>query len=255
MKRPSAMYNGMIFPLHNFVIKGAIWYQGENEANWDLVEEYKTTFPLLIETWRECWNQGNFPFILTQLAAFKFANPNPSDTNWARLREAQFSTLNRVENSGMAVAIDLGLSNDIHPPYKNEVGKRLAAQALKLAYGKTEIAQGPIFKGMKISGDKVTLEFKNVGAGLSAKEMVTDFYGKPQKLSSDKLQGFSLAGSDQKFHWATAKIIGEKVELFCPEVPNPVAVRYAWADYPICNLFNKDGFAAVPFRTDDWKKE
>ncbi len=254
VKRPAAMYNGMIYPLHNFAIKGAIWYQGENEANSDLVEEYKTTFPLLIKTWRDRWDQGDFPFILTQLAAFKYANPNPSDTNWSRLREVQAKTLDCVENTGMALAIDLGLSNDIHPPFKNELGKRLAAQALKMAYGKTEVAQGPTFNAMKIDENKVILAFENVGAGLIAKTMETDKYGKPHQLSADKLSGFAVAGSNRKFYWATAKIVGDKIEVSAPEVSEPVAVRYAWADYPLCNLYNKDGFAAAPFRSDNWEK-
>lgn len=255
IKRPAAMYNAMLHPLQNFAVKGAIWYQGENEGSRGLSEEYKTTFKLLIDTWRKEWRQGDFPFLFVQLAAYRKVVDSPSDSDWSRQRESQLITMKTVDNTGMAVAIDGGLTQNIHPPYKNLVGKRLAAQALHVAYDKKGASQGPLFKSMKIKDGRAVLKFENIGSGLTAKTMVLDAYGKtPFKLSADKLQGFAVAGEDRVFHWADAVVDGEKVVVRSAEVANPVAVRYAWADYPLCNLYNQEGYAAVPFRTDTWAK-
>jgi len=252
-KRPAAYYNGMIFPLHNFSIKGAIWYQGENEGNAGNAEEYKTTFPLMIETWRKRWKQGEFPFVFVQLAAFRDPRDEPSDPQWARLREAQLFTLQTVANTGMAVAIDGGLTKNIHPPYKELVGKRLAAEALRLAYGNKGITQGPLYKSFKTKGNKAILQFENAGSGLISKDLLLDAYGaEPITLSSQTLSGFTVAGEDRIFHPANAMIDGKTVVVESGQVSKPVAVRYAWAEFPLCNLYNKEGFAASPFRTDDW---
>jgi sialate O-acetylesterase len=256
-KRPAAYFNGMLHPLQEFAIKGAIWYQGENEANRQLGEEYKTTFPLMIESWRDAWGQGDFPFIFVQLAAFRTVEEVPHDAPWARLRDAQNHTLVSTSNTGMAVAIDAGLTTNIHPPYKELVGKRLAAQALSVAYGKEGITSGPLYSSVKFGKGKASLEFDQSGKGLVAKTLTLDPYGEsPYKLSSKKLEGFTIAGIDKVFVKAEARVTGkDTVEVFSPEVNKPVAVRYAWAAFPLCNLYNKDGFAASPFRTDDWPVE
>ncbi|MBK1879815.1 sialate O-acetylesterase [Pelagicoccus mobilis] len=253
IKRPAGFYNAMLYPLHNFTIKGAIWYQGENEGNNNLSKEYQTTFKLMIDTWRERWDQGNFPFVFVQLAGHKKVSPEPSDPSWAYLRESQLLTSQNVPNTAMAVAIDGGLTNNIHPPYKALVGKRLAKQALSLAYKKKGLSQGPTYKSHKIKKGNVIVDFKNIGSGLQAKEITLDPYGpNPYPLSSDKLEGFTIAGEDQVFHWAEAKIKGSFVIVSAEAVPNPVAVRYAWANFPLCNLYNEEDFPASPFRTDDW---
>ncbi len=252
-KRPAALYNGMISPLHNLAIKGAIWYQGENEGNGGRSEEYKTTFPLIIETWRQRWSQGNFPFIFVQLAAFRKPQETPSDPQWARLRDAQLYTLKTVPATGMAVAIDGGLVKNIHPPYKELVGKRLAAEALRVAYGSEKISQGPLYKSMKVNGNQTLIRFDNVGSGLEARDRLLDAYGEsPIRLSGKTLKGFTIAGEDRVFHPAKATIQDKLVVVESKHVKQPVAVRYAWAEFPLCNLYNKEGFAAPPFRTDDW---
>lgn len=253
-KRPAAYFNAMLHPLQDFAIKGAIWYQGENEANRQLGEEYKTTFRLMIESWREAWGQGNFPFIFVQLAAFRKVEDAPGDDPWARLRDAQSYTLQTVPNTGMAVAIDAGLTTNIHPPYKKLVGKRLAAQAMSVAYGKKGISSGPAYSSMKLKNGKVYLKFDYSGKGLEAKAVTLDPYGdSPYKLSATALEGFTIAGKDKVFYKAQARVTAkDTVEVYAPEVKDPVAVRYAWAAFPLCNLYNKDGFAASPFRTDDW---
>lgn len=253
-KRPAAYYNGMLHPLQEFAIKGAIWYQGENDGNRGLGEEYKTLFPLMIENWRDEWGQGDFPFIFVQLAAFRKVEEQPGDDPWTRLREAQLYTWQNVPNTGMAVAIDAGLTTNIHPPYKELVGKRLAAQALEVAYGKKGIASGPVYRSSNFKNGKAYLKFDYSGKGLVAKNVTLDPYGEsPYKLSADKLEGFTIAGADQVFHNAKARVTGKgTVEVYSSKVKEPVAVRYAWACFPLCNLYNKEGFAATPFRTDDW---
>jgi sialate O-acetylesterase len=253
-KRPAAYFNGMLHPLQEFAIKGAIWYQGENEGNRELGEEYRTTFRLMIESWRKAWGQGDFPFIFVQLAGHKKVEEVPHDAPWARLRDSQTRTWRNVPNTGMAVAIDAGLTTNIHPPYKDLVGKRLAAQALEVAYGKKGVASGPLFSKAKFRKGKAYLNFKYAGKGLVAKDVTLDAYGDaPFELSSDELKGFAICGEDQVFYKATARITGkDTVEVSAPEVKEPVAVRYAWASFPLCNLYNKEGFAAVPFRTDNW---
>lgn len=253
VKRPAAMYNGMVHPLHKLAVKGAIWYQGENEANYHFTHEYQTTFPLLIDTWRERWGQGNFPFVFVQLAGFRRVADQPTDTDWARQRESQLMTLDAVKNTRMVVAIDGGVTQNIHPPYKDLIGQRLTAQVLSLAYGCDRESQGPMFTSMKVNAGQLVLSFDHLGSGLMVKEMVMDAYGPtPYALRADELKGFAVAGADQVFHWADAIVEGNTVVVHSAAVTHPVAVRYAWADFPLCNLYNKEGFAAVPFRTDDW---
>lgn len=236
---PTLLYNAMIAPLIPVGIKGAIWYQGESNAN--RAEEYQKSFPLLINDWRKRWNQGDFPFYFVQLASFKAQNGNSvQGSTWAELREAQTKTL-QLLHTGMAVTTDIGNVEDIHPRNKQDVGKRLAALALNRDYDKPVIDQGPTFKALTIAGNRAMLSFINIGTGLLAK----DKYG--------YLRGFEIAGADQKFYYAKAWIENNTVIVFHEKVLAPVAVRYGWADDASDNnLYNQEGFPAPPFRTDNW---
>jgi sialate O-acetylesterase len=232
---PTTLYNAMIHPLTPFAIRGAIWYQGENNAGKGY--EYRSLFPALIQGWRKAWDEGDFPFYFVQLANFMAVKPEPSESGWAELREAQFLTL-KLNNTGMAVIIDIGDAGDIHPKNKQDVGKRLAQWALAKTYGQKKVVfSGPLYKSMKVKGDKIQIEFDCVGGGLVAK--------------GDNLTGFAIAGTDRKFVWAQAKIEGDRVIVWSDKVGKPVAVRYAWADNPVCNLYNKADLPACPFRTDE----
>jgi len=235
--KPLGLYNGMIVPLLNYRIKGVIWYQGE--ANTRNPFEYRQLFPAMINNWREKWNQGDFPFLYVQLANFMPASPQPSESNWAELREAQLKTLS-VPNTGMAIAVDIGEWNDIHPLNKEDVGRRLALAAQKVAYGDNQVVySGPIYQSMKIKGNKIIISFTNVGSGLIAK-------------GGGELKHFAIADADKKFVWAKAKIQGNKVVVWNDAISNPVAVRYAWANNPEgANLYNKEGLPTSPFRTDE----
>lgn len=237
-RRGGCYYNGMIYPLAPYGIAGVIWYQGE--SNRQRPELYARLLPVMIASWRKLWEQGDFPFLFVQLPNYMERQDTPTDSNWARLREAQLKSLS-VPKTGMAVTIDIGEADDIHPRNKQDVGRRLALAALKVAYGRDVVYSGPIFDSMTVSGDKAILSFRNVGAGLAVK--------------GDKLSGFAIAGADRKFVWAQATIRGDKVIVSSPAVPQPVAVRYGWADNPDCNLYNREGLPASPFRTDDWPGE
>ena len=238
---PTLLFNAMINPLIPYAIKGAIWYQGENNAS--RAYQYRKAFPLMINDWRQHWNQGDFPFYFVQLASFNASNGNSNNGSaWAELREAQSLTLS-LPHTGMAVTTDIGTSDDIHPKNKQDVGKRLAAIALYDAYGKKIVYSGPIYQSMKVDESKIVLSFSNTGNGLLAK----DKYG--------YIKGFEIAGADQKFYYAKAFIQGRGVVVMADSVPHPVAVRYAWADDAgEANLYNEEGFPAGPFRTDNWKE-
>ena len=235
--KPIGLYNAMIAPLLNYKIKGVIWYQGESNAG--RPGEYFNLFSTMINDWRSKWGEGNFPFLFVQLPNFMEAKPQPSESNWALLREAQLKTLS-LPNTGMAVTIDIGEWNDIHPLDKKDVGKRLFLAAEKVAYGDNAVVySGPIYKSMKIEGKKIILSFDNVNGGLISKD-------------GDNLNSFAIAGADKKFVWANAKIENNKVVVWNDEVENPMAVRYAWADNPEgANLYNKNGLPASPFRTNE----
>ena len=233
---PTLLSNAMIEPLIPFSFRGVIWYQGESNAG--AAYKYRSLFPMLIKDWRKRWGLGDFPFLFVQLANYMERKDQPGDDSWAELREAQLMTL-KVPNTGMAVTIDIGDAKDIHPKNKQEVGRRLALNALKIAYGKDIVFSGPIYKSMKINGNKIELTFDHIADGL--------------KMSNGKvLKGFSIAGVDKQFKWAKAKINDDKVEVWHPDIDNPVAVRYAWASNPECNLVNSADLPASPFRTDDW---
>ncbi len=233
--RPTVLYNAMLSPLMPFAVRGAIWYQGESNAG--RAEQYRILFPTLINCWRTAWGLGDFPFLFVQLANFRPATEEPVESDWAELREAQLMTLS-LPNTGMAVAIDIGDANDIHPKNKQEVGRRLALNALAKVYGRDIVYSGPIYKAMSFEGDKIRLSFDHTGSGLEAR--------------GGRLTGFTIAGDDKKFVKAQAVIDGNTVLVWSPQLPSPVAVRYAWADNPVCNLYNKEGLPASPFRTDDW---
>ncbi|HWA34185.1 MAG TPA: sialate O-acetylesterase, partial [Cyclobacteriaceae bacterium] len=235
--KATGLYNGMIVPLQNYTIKGALWYQGE--ANVSRSEQHRALFPALINNWRQQWNQGDFPFLFVQLPNFNESQPEPSDGNWARFRETQTASLS-VPHTGMAVTIDIGEWNDIHPVNKKDVGYRLALVAEKVAYNDSKIVySGPMYQSMKVKGNKITIAFTNVGGGLVAR-------GGP-------LKQFAIAGEDKKFVWANAEITKNTIVVWSDKVPNPIAVRYAWADNPEgANLYNKEGLPASPFRTDNY---
>ena len=236
---PSLLFNAMINPLIPFGIKGALWYQGENNAG--RAFQYRKAFPLMINDWRSRWNEGAFPFYFVQLASFNSANGNSNNgSTWAELREAQTLTLS-LPNTGMAVTTDVGNPTDIHPKNKQVVGQRLAAVALKNVYGYKTVANGPEYSKLNISGNSISISFKNIGKGLAVH-------------NGSSLLGFEIAGEDKKFYPGVALIKANSVLISSPSVPHPVAVHYAWSDdNGEANLINKDGFPANPFRTDHWK--
>lgn len=234
--QPTALYNTMIAPIVDYTIKGFVWYQGE--SNTGKPDEYAKLQPAMITDWRSKWNEGDLPFLFVQLPGFGDYNYLPSESGWATFREAQAKSLS-LPNTGMAVAIDLGEWNDIHPDRKKPVGKRLALAAEKIAYGENIVYSGPLYQSSKTEGDKIIISFTHTGTGLNTND------GEPPAE-------FAIAGEDKKFVWANAKIDGDKIIVSNEEVPNPKYVRYAWADDPINpNLINKEGLPAAPFRTDE----
>jgi sialate O-acetylesterase len=235
---PTLLFNAMIYPLIPFAIRGALFYQGE--ANTGRAYEYRKSFPLMIQDWRNHWKQGNFPFYFAQLSSFDAAGGNSAKGSaWAELREAQTYALS-LPNTGMAVTTDIGDAKDIHPKNKQDVGKRLATIALEKTYRKRKVGSGPLYRDMKVARSNILLSFTQSGSGLKAK--------------GGKLSGFEVAGPDKVFHPAVAVISGSMVLVSSTAVRNPVAVRYGWADnVGWINLFNKEGFPASPFRTDRWK--
>jgi sialate O-acetylesterase len=233
---PAGLFNAMIAPLTPFTIRGAIWYQGESNAG--RAYQYRALFPTMIKSWWQSWDRDDFPFLFVQLANYMDVKDEPGQSAWAELREAQLMTLD-LPNTGMAVTIDIGEADDIHPRNKQDVGDRLALWALARTYFKDVVYSGPLYSFMNIRGDEIVLHFKHVGGGLVAK-------------GGERLKGFAVAGSDREFVWGDARIEGETVVVRSETVAEPVAVRYAWADNPVCNLYNQAGLPASPFRTDGW---
>ena len=237
--RPANLYNGVLHPIIGYTIQGAIWYQGESNAG--RAYQYRELFPLMIRHWRNEWKQGDFSFYWVQLADYLSEVDEPGDSAWAELREAQTMTLSKLPNTGEAVILNLGEASDIHPKNKQDVGKRLARWALAKDYGYDIPCQSPTYQSMSTDGDKVTLKFDHVGGGLDTFDV-------------RELRGFTVAGEDQVFVHADATIVGkDAIVVSSDKVTNPVAVRYAWANNPICNVQSKEGLPMTPFRTDNWK--
>jgi sialate O-acetylesterase len=231
---PSVLYNGMIAPVAPLSIAGAIWYQGEANASRAL--QYRSLLPAMIADWRRAFGQGDFPFYIVSLAAYMKHKETPGDDWWAELRESQDFAARTVPNSALAVTIDVGDANDIHPKEKKVVGERLALCALAQHYGKKVVASGPTFASVDELPGALKLHFRNADGGLNVK--------------GDKLGEFSVAGADRRWYWAEARIEGDSVIVSSPQVPNPKAARYAWQANPTATLFNGAGLPAVPFRTD-----
>ena len=250
----TVLTNGMIAPIVPYAIKGAIWYQGESNAG--KAAEYNTLFPAMITDWRTRWAQGDFPFIWVQLANFRARNTDPIQTSdgWPGLREAQLKTL-KLAQTGMAVTIDIGQGDNIHPKDKWDVGHRLALSARHMAYAENLIYSGPLYDSMAVQGSEVRLKFKNAGTGLTISAAPSSTLGVAPALPAAELKGFSIAGEDRKFVWAKARIEGDSVIVSSSEVKQPLAVRYGWADNPEVNFYNKENLPASPFRTDDWQSQ
>lgn len=255
---PGYLFNGMIHPILPYAITGVIWYQGESNSGRAI--RYRTAFPLVIADWRKHWGRGDFPFYFCQIANYREKNSEPEDNNLSELREAQSMAL-RVPNTGQAVLIDLGEANNIHPRNKKDVGARLAAIALANQYGKNIPFSGPVFDSMKIVDDKAIVTFRHTEGGLVAASLpetcvLSSPAGKTAPLvrnsPGSEVEGFAICGADRKWVWADARIDGDKVIVRSDKVPAPVAVRYAWARNPTCNLYNGAGFPTSPFRTDDF---
>ena len=234
---PTGLYNTMVAPVIRAIIKGFVWYQGETNTGNPV--EYGRLLPALIADWRSKWQEGNLPFLYVQLPNFMEVQYSPAESQWAELREAELEALS-VPRTGMAVTIDVGEWNDIHPLDKKDVGERLALAARKIAYGEQDlVSSGPIYQSARTDGNRIVISFSSIGSGLMVK-------------GGGELQQFAIAGADKKFVWADARIDGDGVIVSSDEVPNPVYVRYAWADNPEgANLYNKEGLPASPFTTDE----
>jgi sialate O-acetylesterase len=231
----SKLYNAMIHPLAPYAFRGAIWYQGESNSG--DANRYRKLFPAMIADWRRTFDQGDFPFLFVQLAPFMKKTSEPGESQWAELREAQMLTLESSHRTAMAVITDYGDENDIHPKPKAPVGARLALAARALAYSEDIPHSGPTLIDVKFESGKATLKFRDLAGGLEAR--------------GGDLTGFTIAGKDGKFSNAKAEIVGaDSVVVSSPDVAEPAAVRFGWANYPVVNLYNKAGLPASPFRTD-----
>lgn len=237
--RPANIYNGVLKSHLGYGIRGAIWYQGESNAG--RAYQYRELFPLMIQNWRNEWGQGDFPFYWVQLADFKAEAKEPGESDWAELREAQTMAMDKLPNSGQAVIIDIGEGKDIHPKNKVDVGRRLARWALAKQYNIPIEYQSPRYSTMQADGEGIVLSFNHLAGGW-------------RPFDVNEPVGFTIAGEDKKFYPAQAKVVdGGKVRVSSPNVAKPVAVRYAWADNPVCNMYGAaSGLPLTPFRTDDW---
>jgi sialate O-acetylesterase len=235
---PTALYNAMIAPFTDYALKGFVWYQGESNVGKPQV--YEQLLPALAKDWRTQFNQPEIPFLYVQLPGFQDRNFLPSESNMAVLRDGQLKSLS-IPQSGMAVTLDLGEWNDIHPLTKKPIGERLALAARKLAYGENIVSSGPIYESNQIEGGRIRIRFRETGSGLSI-----------NKTDEDELMQFAIAGKDKKFVWAKAIIERNTVVVWNDEVAEPMYVRYGWADNPEgANLINVEGLPASPFRTDN----
>jgi sialate O-acetylesterase len=238
--RPGNIFNGVLLPTIGYGIKGAIWYQGESNAG--RAYEYADLFPLMITHWRELWGQGDFPFYWVQLADFLAEEPQPGDSSWAELRESQTKTMSAIKNGGQAVIIDLGEAADIHPKDKRDVAERLVRWALVKDYGMKMNYRSPEYKSVAITGNKAVVSI--------------DTFGSPKLRTMDvsELKGFAICGEDKHWVWADAKFTGnDTIEVSAKAVAKPIAVRYAWANNPVCNVTSAEGLPLTPFRTDSFE--
>jgi sialate O-acetylesterase len=236
--RPGNIFAGMLNPTLGFAMKGVVWYQGESNASraW----EYRALFPFMIEQWRKEWKQGDFPFYWVQLADYLAEKPEPGDSNWAELREAQTLAM-KLPNTGQCVITDLGEGKDIHPKNKHDVAARLVRWALAKDYGMKIPYRSPEFKSMEVKGNKVVVTLDMFGSAL-------------RPFDVKEAVGFAVCGEDKMWHWASGTLLGkDTVEVWSDKVAQPTAVRYAWADNPVCNLFSNEGLPVTPFRTDDFE--
>jgi len=233
---PSVLYEGMIHPLLPLALEGFLWYQGEQNS--PRAHQYRTLLPALIGDWRRAFGQGDRPFLIVSLPAFQPHRDQPGSDDWTELREAQALAARTVPDCGLAVTIDTGDADNIHPIQKKIVGERLALDALDLAYGKQVPYQGPTFRSLTRESGALRIQFDHCDGGLICRG------AKPEE--------FSVAGADRQWHWAEAKIEGDTVVVAAAAVPDPVAVRYAWQSNPRATLYNGAGLPAVPFRSDDW---
>ena len=236
--RPGNLFHGRLKPIFPYSVRGAIWYQGESNAG--RAFQYRQLFPLMIENWREEW-ESDMSFYWVQLADFMAESTEPGESAWAELREAQTMTLKKLPKTGEAVTIDLGEASDIHPRNKREVGLRLARWAMANDYGIKVDFRSPVYKSMSTEDGKAIVNFEHVGKGL-------------RTVDAREVQGFAISGNDRNWFRAEAKIIdGDRIQVWSDKVLNPVAVRYAWANNPICNVYSKSGLPLTPFRSDDWE--
>ena len=236
--RPANLYHGVLKPIMGYTIQGAIWYQGETNSG--RAYQYRDLFPLMISSWREEWGQGDFSFYWVQLADYMAETEQPEESAWAELREAQTMTMSKLPNTGEAVIVGLGEAADIHPKNKQDVAKRLVRWALANDYGMTNLAhRSPMYQSMTVNDGKVILKFNHVGAGL-------DTFDVREPI------GFAIATKDGAFEEAQAKVTSKNtIEVWHPDIADPAAVRYAWANNPVCNVQSKEGLPLTPFRTDD----
>lgn len=236
--RPANAFNGVINPIAGYGIKGVLWCQGE--SNLGRGYQYRSLFPLLINSWRALWQQGNFPFYWIQLASMKDLDTQPTESDWAVLRESQTKTLS-LPNTGEVISMDMGEARDIHYRNKQTIGNRLARLALVKDYGYKFASESPQFESMEIKEDKIIITFNNIDEGLYAYDFET-------------VKGFAISGEDKKFVWAKATIIDKnKIEISSDKISVPVAVRYAWSDNPEANLYDRNGMPVTGFRTDEWQ--
>ncbi|MBD1425161.1 sialate O-acetylesterase [Sphingobacterium arenae] len=233
----SGLYNGMIYPIRDYRVRGTIWYQGETNAG--RPQDYQTHLESLMRNWRELYRAPELPFLIVQLPNYLKKSEEPEESGWAEIREAQLKATQRVPNTTLAVTYDVGEWNDIHPLNKKDIAHRLFLGARKISYSEKLTSSGPIYQGMKIEGDKIVLSFTEIGGGLCSRD--------------GALRHFAIAGEDKKFVWAQAVVKGNTVVVHSEQVKNPLAVRYGWSNNPEdANLENKAGLLASPFRTDDW---
>jgi len=243
------LHNGMIAPLLPFALRGVIWYQGENNTGNSVdSQQYLEKMCAMVSSWRQLFVSEKLPFYYVQLTSWQEPNPDPAGGDgWAYVREAQRKAMDRIPHSGMAVTIDAGDAKDIHPKNKRAVGERLAQWALYREYGKNLVPSGPLFQSMQINGNQACIQFKYTENGLISG---------PLRVEAGKdstIKGFAIAGVDKKWRWANARIDGKTVVVSHPDIPVPVAVRYAFSNNPVqANLYNADGLPASPFRTDEW---